>query len=75
MLYRVWAHGLSALIAVHRGEDTAADRHIDAVADLDLDLSQESFWYPSLILRVAEAIRAERRGDAAGALAAAGAAR
>jgi DNA-binding CsgD family transcriptional regulator/tetratricopeptide (TPR) repeat protein len=74
----VWMHGLAALIAVHRGEDTAADQHIGAVTDLGLaqgSLQERTVvagdvWHNSTNLRLAEAIRAERRGDLAAALAA-----
>jgi DNA-binding CsgD family transcriptional regulator/tetratricopeptide (TPR) repeat protein len=63
----VRAHGLCALIAEHRDDDVAGDRHLDAMAGQDL--SGGLVTHSSIYLRWARSVRAERRADHAGALA------
>ena len=63
---RLQLHGLTALIALHRAQDELADRHLAAI-DADIDASES--LHHSVHARMARALRAERRGDPAGALA------
>src|SRR5207244_3610101 len=66
-LHGVELHGLAALIAEHREDQRLADRHLDALEGMHVDMRlviHQSVW-----LLMARAARAERQGDPAGALA------
>src|SRR5439155_21015268 len=63
----VQLHGLAALIAVHRDDQEAAERHFAAVGGIQVDLPDVA--HQSVALLQARAVRAERQGDIDGALA------